>query len=76
MGFFNTPAKAWLKGDAADNLRDAATIGEDEIAAAIKNRNTARAERDFARADDIRAALQKKGVILQDSPAGTTWRRE
>jgi cysteinyl-tRNA synthetase len=76
MGFFNTPAKAWLKGDAADNLRDAAAIGEDEIAAAIKNRNTARAERDFARADDIRAALQKKGVILQDSPAGTTWRRE
>lgn len=39
----------------------------------IAERAAARKARDFQRADAIRASLEKQGVILQDSPAGTTW---
>jgi cysteinyl-tRNA synthetase len=39
----------------------------------IAERATARKARDFKRADEIRARLAEVGVILQDSPSGTTW---
>jgi cysteinyl-tRNA synthetase len=50
-------------------------IGADEIAALIAERNDARKAKDFARADEIRDLLAAKGVILEDKPEGTIWRR-
>jgi cysteinyl-tRNA synthetase len=40
----------------------------------IEEREEARARKDFARADEIRAELYEKGVVLEDTPEGTRWR--
>jgi cysteinyl-tRNA synthetase len=46
------------------------------VEAAIAERLAARAARNFKRADEIRASLAAQGVVLEDGPAGTTWRTE
>ena len=45
------------------------------IEALIEARDRARAARDFAEADRLRDALLGQGVVLEDTPAGTLWRR-
>jgi len=49
------------------------TLTEAEILQAIEDRKQARLNRDFAKADQIRKDLESKGVLLKDSPGGTTW---
>ncbi len=48
---------------------------DDAIEALIAERNQARDDKDFARADEIRDELAKNGVLLEDGPGGTTWKR-
>ena len=52
----------------------AETIDENEVERLIEERITARAEKDWAKADAIRDRLDAMGIILEDSPQGTTWR--
>ena len=47
----------------------------DRIEALINERAVARQTKNFARADAIRYQLAAEGVILEDGPGGTTWRR-
>jgi cysteinyl-tRNA synthetase len=49
--------------------------GRETIERQIEERDAARKQRDFATADRIRADLAASGVILEDGPQGTTWRR-
>jgi cysteinyl-tRNA synthetase len=51
-----------------------AEIDAAEIESMIQQRDTARKERDWARADAIREDLSRKGIILEDGPKGTSWR--
>ncbi len=49
---------------------------DDEIQALIDERDQARKGRDFAKADQIRGQLLKRGIILEDTPKGTVWKRK
>ena len=47
----------------------------DDIEALIAERQAARKERNFARADEIRDELLVKGIILEDTREGVKWKR-
>ena len=47
-----------------------------DIEEKIARREKARKEKDFARADAIRAELKKQGIILLDTPDGVKWKKE
>ncbi len=69
LGLLQDNPRQWLRGTTADD--DAR-----EIETLIAQREQARAARDYRRADEIRERLKAKGIILEDGPEGTTWRRE
>ncbi|MBM3956628.1 MAG: class I tRNA ligase family protein, partial [Gemmatimonadetes bacterium] len=59
----------------AEPLPKAGALSEDEIDALILERAALRARKRFDEADAIRARLAAQGVLLRDSPEGTTWSR-
>jgi cysteinyl-tRNA synthetase len=66
LGLLESTADDWFQGG-----------GDPEaIEERIAERTAAKAARDFATADRIRDELKDAGVILEDGPSGTTWRRE
>jgi cysteinyl-tRNA synthetase len=61
-----------LQIDSMERSRESET---DEIDTLIKERNEARARKDFARSDEIRKSLSDRGIILEDTPQGTRWKK-
>ena len=51
----------------------AISLTPEAIEALIAERAAARKKKDFQRADEIRAQLDEQGILLKDSPTGTTW---
>jgi cysteinyl-tRNA synthetase len=51
-------------------------LSDESIGQAIAERDEMRRKGNYARADEIRQNLQKAGVILEDSKAGTRWKRK
>jgi cysteinyl-tRNA synthetase len=51
-------------------------IPEAEIQAAIEARQAARRARNFAEADRIRDEMAARGVLFEDGPQGTRWKRK
>lgn len=56
-------------------LTAAATLDDDRIEALIQERVQARKNRDFQRSDEIREQLKAQGIILEDTPQGTRWKK-
>ena len=67
LGLLYNDAESWFKGttDAEDT----------EIEALIAKRAEAKKNKDWATADAIRNELKERGIVLEDSPAGTTWKK-
>ena len=60
-------------------LADAALPDSDvdeELILLIRERERAREEKNFARADEIRALLDAAGLIIEDTPSGTRWSKK
>ena len=64
-----------LQADPQSFLQAGASLSEDDIQAQIAQRAAAKAAKNFAEADRIRKALAEQGIVLKDSPTGTTWER-
>ena len=69
LNILQSDPKAFLKGATEG-------VDEEEVAQAIQRRAAAKKARDFATADAIRSELLQKGIILIDTPQGTTWQRK
>jgi cysteinyl-tRNA synthetase len=62
-----------LQADPGAFLQAGATLDEAAIQTLISQRAAAKAGKNFAEADRIRNELLVRGIVLKDSPAGTTW---
>lgn len=67
LGLLYNDAESWFKGttDAEDT----------EIEALIAKRAEAKKNKDWVTADAIRNELKERGIVLEDSPTGTTWKK-
>ncbi len=72
LGLLPQTSSAWARGDQTGSEDG---IDDETIDELIMERKKARADRDFAKADEIRDQLTKADIILEDSTDGTTWRR-
>jgi cysteinyl-tRNA synthetase len=70
LGLLGSDPEQWFAGHVDGEM------GANEIEALLAERNKAKAERDFQRADAIRDQLKDAGIAIQDSREGTSWRRD
>jgi cysteinyl-tRNA synthetase len=69
LGILQEDPYSWFESDKLDK-----NINEEEIEALIVERNEAKMNKDFEKADVIRAELMSKGIELTDSSSGTSWK--
>jgi len=65
-----------LRRNPHEYLQAGVALSGEQIEALIAERLQARTDKNFVRSDEIRDELKAKGVVLEDSKGGTTWRRE
>ena len=73
LGLLQQPPAAFLERRRAMLCKKRGIDGA-EVEQQLAARSTARAAKDFARADEIRAGLLARSIEIMDTPRGTTWR--
>ena len=74
LGLLQADPENYLKREALGKGMDA--LGDEAINALVAKRNQARADKNWQESDRIRDELASRGIVLEDDPQGTTWRRE
>ncbi|MEY3885809.1 MAG: hypothetical protein RIS87_1584, partial [Pseudomonadota bacterium] len=72
IGLLQRDPDEYFQGQANANISADETLNVDQL---IIQRNEAKQSKNFTEADRIRKLLADAGIILEDSPLGTTWRR-
>ncbi len=73
LGILGSEPTAWLEGQKSAGLA-ASGLAAEQIESLIRERQQARKERNFTRADQIRDELAAQGIELLDSKEGTSWK--
>ncbi|MBE7637135.1 cysteine--tRNA ligase [Sneathiella sp. P13V-1] len=74
LGLAQQSLDDWFKG-VRDTGEAENGLTDEGIDALIEERDAAKKNKNYARADEIRDELKAAGIILEDSPEGTTWKR-
>ena len=74
LNILQQPVQQFLQAIIGEAKEDGLT--DEAIDGLITERADAKTNKDFARADEIRVQLKEAGIELEDSRAGTTWRRD
>jgi cysteinyl-tRNA synthetase len=75
LAFLGLPSLAPERGRSAAEAKGHADPDAARIDALVAQRTAARQARDWAESDRLRNALVAEGVVLEDGPGGTSWRR-
>jgi len=67
MGLLQSDPEKWFEGSG--------DLTAEKIEALIEERNEARSQKNFGRADEIRDTLLELGITIEDGASGTRWRR-
>ena len=72
LGFLDKDPERWFAGvESADDA-----LSEHDIDNLVRERDEARAAKNFAEADRLRDELAAAGIVIEDGPAGSRWRRQ
>ncbi len=73
FGLFQDDPETYLREQKKEGLKKQ-NLSEEEILKLIEDRNLARREKHWKRADEIRSDLLSKGIVLEDTSSGTKWK--
>lgn len=71
LGILGQDPQAWLQEASSEDA-----ISPEEVEGLIEERQQAKLDKNYARADEIRQTLADRGVVLEDSREGTRWKRK